>query len=170
MLKTNFTFNDKTYRHAMNGHESVLHCHHYMSLTTRLAEDFKEIGGVKILRETAEDSIRPLLDSYFKENHVTDPKERLRIGAEYYAVMGMGLMGIAGDENGGKAVLEHSHVDEGWIKKWGESNRFVNHFTCGFVAAIFAAAFDKKPRSYLGKEVSSIAVGDEKTVIAVKMA
>ena len=30
MLKMKFTFDDKTYRHAMNGHESVLHCHHYM--------------------------------------------------------------------------------------------------------------------------------------------
>ncbi len=170
MLKTKFTFNKKTYRHAMNGHESVLHCHHYMSLTTKLAEDFKDIGGVRILRESAEDSVRPLLDSYFEENAISSPEKRLELGAEYYAVMGMGLMRISGDGKSGKAILEHSHVDEGWVKKWGKSEQFVNHFSCGFVAAVFSAAFDKPARSYLAEEIASIAMGDEKSVIAVSMA
>jgi len=170
MLKTNFTFDGKTYRHAMNGHESVLHCHHYMSLTTKLAEDFSDIGGVQILRESAEDSIRPLLDSYFKENGITSPEERLKLGAEYYGVMGLGLMDISGDEKTGKALLRHSHVDEGWVKKWGKSDKFINHFSCGFVSAIFAAAFDCPARSYQAEELSSIAVGNEKSVIAVAKA
>ena len=170
MLKTNFTFDPKTYRHAMNGHESVLHCHHYMSLTTKLAEDFDDIGGTRILKESAEDSIRPLLDSYFKENGVSSPDERLKIGAEYYAVMGLGLMEISGDEKTGKAILKHSHVDEGWMKKWGKSDKFINHFTCGFIAAVFAAAFDSPARSYQAEELSSIAVGNEKSVIAVAKA
>ena len=39
-LDVKFTFDDKSYRHYMNGHESVLHCHHYMTLTTKMAEDF----------------------------------------------------------------------------------------------------------------------------------
>jgi hypothetical protein len=170
MLKMKFTFDDKTYRHAMNGHESVLHCHHYMSLTTKLAEDFNDIGGVRILRETAEDSIRPLLDSYFSENGVTSPDERLKLGAEYYAVMGMGLMDVTGNDKSGKVVLKHSHVDEGWIKKWGKSKTSINHFTCGFVAAVFGAAFDRPPRSYQAEEISSIATGNEESVIAVRRA
>jgi hypothetical protein len=167
MLKTNFTFDGKTYRHTMNGYESVLHCHHYMSLTTKLAVDFDDIGGVRILRESAEDSIRPLLDSYYKENGITKAEDRLQIGADYYAVMGLGLMEISGDEKSGKAVLTHSHVDEGWIKKWGKSDKFINHFSCGFISAVFAATYDSPARSYQAEELSSIAVGNEKSVIAV---
>jgi hypothetical protein len=170
MLNMKFTFDDKTYRHAMNGHESVLHCHHYMSLTTKLAEDFRDIGGVRILRESAEDSIRPLLDSYFKENSVTSPNDRLKVGAEYYSVMGLGLMDITGDEKSGKVTLKHSHVDEGWVKKWGKSDKFINHFTCGYVAAVFAATFGKPARSYQVEEESSIAAGDEVSVISVAQA
>jgi len=170
MLKTNFTFDKKTYRHAMNGHESVLHCHHYMSLTSKLAEDFNDIGGVRILRESAEDSVRPLIDSYCKENGITKPEERLQVGAEYYAVMGLGLMEISGDEKSGKVTLKHSHVDEGWVKKWGKSDKFINHFSCGFVSAVFAAAFNSPPRSYQAEETASIALGDEKSVIAVSKA
>jgi hypothetical protein len=170
MIKTEFTFDDKTYRHSLNGHESVLHCHHYMGLTTKLAEDFDSVGGTQILKETAEDTIRPMLDTYFQENGVNDTAERLSLGAEYYAVMGMGLMTVSGDEQSGKAVLTHSHVDEGWVKKWGKADRFINHFTCGFVAAIFAAAFDAPSRSYQTEEKTSIAVGNNETVIAVNRA
>jgi len=169
-MKTKFTFDNKTFRHSMNGHESVLHCHHYMSLTTKLAEDFSDIGGTQILSESAEDSIRPLLDSYFEENTVSSPEERLKIGAEYYSVMGLGLMDISGTEKSGKAILKHSHVDEGWTKKWGKSDRFINHFSCGFIAAVFAAAYGRPARSYLAEEISSIAMGDEKSVIAVSPA
>ncbi len=170
MLKVDFTFDDKTYRHAMNGHESVLHCHHYMSLTTKLAEDFADVGGVRILREVAEDSIRPLLDSYHQTHRVPTGDERLEVGREYYSVMGLGEMEISGDETGGQVKLHHSHVDEGWIKKWGKHDRFVNHFSCGFAAAVFAAAFDRPARSYLAKEKASIVIGDEMTVIAVTQA
>lgn len=169
-MKTDFSFDDKTYRHALNGHESVLHCHHYMSLTTKLAEDFDDVGGTRILKETAEDSIRPMLDSYFKDNNVSSPEERLKIGAEYYAVMGLGLMDISGSEQSGKVTLKHSHVDEGWVKKWGKADKCVNHFTCGFAAAVFAAAFNVPARSYQAEEKTSIAVGNNETVIDVSKA
>ena len=167
MLKMKFTFDDKTYRHAMNGHESVLHCHHYMSLTTKLAQDFNDVGGVRILRETAEDSIRPLLDSYFSENGVTSPDERLKLGAEYYAVMGMGLMDVTGNDKSGKVVLKHSHVDEGWIKKWGKRDKPVNFITCGYIAGVFAAVFDRDPRTYLVGETDSIVTGADRSKFQV---
>lgn len=169
-MKTDFSFDDKTYRHALNGHESVLHCHHYMSLTTKLAVDFDDVGGTRILRESAEDSIRPMLDSYFKDNNVSNPEDRLKVGAEYYRVMGLGLMDVSGNEQSGKVTLKHSHVDEGWVKKWGKSDKFVNHFTCGYAAAVFAAAFDAPARSYQTEEKTSIAVGNNETVIAVSKA
>ena len=170
MLKVNFTFDEKTYRHAVNGHESVLHCHHYMCLTTKLAHNFAVLGGVRILRETAEDSIRPLLDSYISENKVASPDERLNVGREYYSVCGMGQMEIIGDESGGQVKLSHSHVDEGWQKKWGKSDKPVNDFSCGFIAAIFAAASDKPARSYEAAEEKSMAAGESCSVITVKKA
>ena len=123
-LHVNHTFDENTYRHAINGHQFVLHCHHYMGLTTKLAEDFADIGGVRVLRETAEDSLRPIFDSYFREHGVSSPDDRLKIGAEYYAFMGLGAMTVSGTADGGEATLLHSHIDEGWLKKWGKSGRF----------------------------------------------
>ncbi len=99
-LKVDFTFDEKSYRHYMNGFLSVLHCHHYLCLTTKLAKDFDDIGGVRILTETAEDTIRPLFDDYISKNGVESFKERIMMGMEYYAIMGLGGMKVSANEQG----------------------------------------------------------------------
>ncbi len=166
-LKVDFTFDKNTYRHYMNGHMSVLHCHHYMSLTSKLAMDYNDLGGQRILMDATEDSMRPLFDDYIAKNAVTDAAARLNVGAEYYPVMGMGLMQVNGDANGGTVVLTRSHVDAGWIKKWGKQDKPVNYFTCGYIAAMFAAAFNKPARSYEVVETASIVKGDEQSRFTV---
>jgi len=77
-------------------------------------------------------------------------------------------MELSGSAAGGEAKLLHSHVDEGWIRKWGKHDKFINHFTCGYCAAVFAAAFDKPARSYQVSEQTSIVVGDDVSILAVK--
>jgi len=76
-IKVDFDFDNVTYRHFMNGFGTVFHCHHYMALTTKLAEDMSNVGGPRILRESTEDSIRPLFDDYFAKNGVSSTAERL---------------------------------------------------------------------------------------------
>jgi hypothetical protein len=169
-LEIKHTFDEKTYRHSINGHEFVLHCHHYMTLTTKLAEDFADLGAVQVLREATEDAIRPVLDSYFAEHGVTSAEERLSVGAEYYAFMGLGLMEVSGTARAGEVRLKHCHVDEGWIKKWGNHNKPINHFTCGFVAALFAAAFSRPARSFNVTETASIVMGAPESVLVASAA
>ncbi len=166
-LELKHTFDESTFRHSLNGHEFVLHCHHYMTLATKMAEDFADLGGPKILREVAEDTIRPVLDSYFRDHSVSAPADRLDIAGQYFTAMGLGLMDIKGDASGGEVKLPHSHVDEGWLKKFGAHDAPVNHFTCGFAAAVFAAAFDKPARAYQVVEKASLVMGAPATVLAV---
>ncbi len=151
-LEIKHTFDENTFRHFINGHGFVLHCHHYMSLTTKLAED----------------TIRPVLESYVKEKGITSPAERLQVGAEYYSFMGMGKMAVSGTSAGGEVKLAHSHVDEGWIAKWGKHDKPINHFTRGFVAAMFAVAFDKPARSFEVVETAAIVTGAPESVLSVK--
>lgn len=169
-LQIDHSFDDDTYRHSINGHQFVLHCHHYISLTSKMAEDFADIGGVRALTEATEDSFRPVFDSYFSQHSVADPGERLALGAEYFTFMGLGTMDLSGTADSGEVKLAHSHVDEGWVKKFGASDKPINHVTCGYVAALFAAAFDKPARSFNVTETSSIATGASEGVLAVKAA
>jgi hypothetical protein len=169
-LELKYTFDDDSYRHFLNGHEMVLHCHHYMTLTTKMAEDFADIGGPAVLQDVAEETIRPVLDSYIKEHAITDAEQRLAVGKEYYAVMGLGLMEVTGSAEGGEVRLPHSHLDEGWIKKWGQRDKPVNYFTRGYVAAMFAAAYERPPGSYEVTETASIVTGEETSILVVKPA
>lgn len=158
-MNVEFTFDDGTFRHFMNGHLAVMHCHHYMALTTKLATEFADCGAEQILSETTEDSIRPLLDDYFRKHGTAQGTDRLKIACEYYSVMGLGRLELSGDATGGEVTLLRSHVDEGWVKKFGNAREPVNFVTRGYAAAAFASAYDKPPRSYGAKEVSSIAMG-----------
>lgn len=169
-LDVKHTFDEDTYRHSLNGHQFVLHCHHYMSLTTKMAEDFADLGGPRVLREVAEDSVRPVLDDYFKTKDLAGSEERLEAGAEWFSFMGMGQMSASGGADGGEVKVPHSHVDEGWVKKFGKHDRPINHFTCGYAAALFGAAFDKPARSFEVTETSSIVMGASETVLQVKPA
>lgn len=158
-LELTHTFDDKNYRHFLNGFNMVLHCHHYMSLTTKLAEDFNDIGGTRILAETAEDSIRPILDNYVTTHAVAAGDARLKMGAEFFSVMGMGKMEASGTAGSGTVSLSRSHVDQGWIKKWGNHTKPINHFTRGYIAAMFAAAYDKPARSFIVRETEAMVTG-----------
>jgi len=169
-IDVTFDYDKDTYRHTMNGHESVMHCHHYMSLTTKLAEQHAKAGGTTALATSAEDSIRPLMDDYFKEHGVKTPEDRLAVGCAYYAVMGLGKMKATGTTDGGNVTLERSHVDEGWVQKWGKHDRPVNHVTRGFVAAMFASTFDAPARGFAVTETASIVTGSSTSAFSVERA
>ena len=89
------------------------------------------------------------------------------MAAEFYSVMGMGKMEASGSADSGKVTLSRSHVDQGWMKKWGNSAKPVNHFTRGFIAAMYAAAFDKPARSYAVTETEAIVTGKPASAFAI---
>ena len=161
-------FDSKACRHYLNGKLNVLHCHHYATLYTQLADDCTMLDAKKLLAECAEDAFYAALSSYYDTHGLTSIEDRVAIAEEYYAVTGLGKMGVKflGVE-GGAVELVHSHVDEGWIKKWGERAEPVNFITNGYIAALFAAVLDKQPRSFDVKETGSIVSGADKSEFVV---
>ena len=55
--------------------------------------------------------------------------------------------------------MDNSHVDEGWIKKWGNRDKPVNFIGQGYVAAALAAIYDLPAGSYDVYETQSIVSG-----------
>ena len=151
-------------RHYLNGVCSVLHCHHYATLFTQLAADAVDFQGVKHLVETAEDTFYEVLNAYFKEKNVVDLAQKIEIARQYWSAVGMGLIRFTGI---GKyevtAEMEYSHLDEGWLKKWGGNDKPVNFFSVGFVAAVAALVNGKPPRSFQTRETQGLVCGDAKS-------
>jgi len=157
-------FDPVTCRHTMNGWCSVLHCHHYSALYTQLADDCGFMDAKKLLAEVSEDNFYTMLVSYFEDHNIEKVEDRISIAEQYYAAVGLGKLEVvfAGTESA-EALLHHSHVDEGWKKKWGKRDKPVNFITCGYFAALLAATFDRSPRTFVVKETESIISGAERS-------
>ena len=153
---------------ATDGQTLVLHCHHFASLTTQLANDCTFLDGKKLLAECAEDAFYTVLSDHYRQKNVTDLRKRIETAERYFAECGLGKLKVnyAG-LCAGEVELKHSHVDEGWVKKWGVTSKPVNHIGCGYVTALFSAVFDRPKRSYVAKERHSIACGDDVSIITV---
>jgi hypothetical protein len=167
-FNVDFTFDEKSYRHYLNGQAVVMHSHHYLALLTKLAEDLDDINGPQILADTVEDSMRAIFEDYFQEHAISDPKQKAEVCTGYFSSFGLGKMTLGGNEECGEAKLSRSHLDEGWLKKWGAHHKPINHFTRGYVAAVFAAVFNRPTRSYLVTETVSMAAGEEQGVFVAK--
>ncbi|HEY3281603.1 MAG TPA: hypothetical protein VGN26_04965 [Armatimonadota bacterium] len=155
-------FNPKSCERRLNGETMVMHCHHYMSLCTQLADDCGMVDGKALLAESSEDVFHGILKRYYEAQGVTALADRIAIAEQYYAVAGLGQLKVtcAGSDSG-EVELPYSHVDEGWVRKFGRREAPVNFVTQGYVAGLFAALFDESPRPYLVLETQSIVSGAE---------
>ncbi len=169
-MKLDFTLDNQTFRHYLNGHAVVMHSHHYLALITKMVDEMSDLGGPQILADTVEETMREIFDDYIKNNNLTSPQDRCNVGREYFSVFGLGKMIISGNENGGEVRLSHSHIDEGWKRKWGNSDKPLNYFTRGYIAAMFGSAFNRPLKSYVVTETASIAAGDSESKFVVKTA
>lgn len=169
-LKLDFTFDDKNYRHFLNGHAVVMHSHHYLALITKLAEDLGDIGGPQILADTVEDTMLAMFLDYFQQNGISSAEEKAQICIEYFSTFGLGKMTINPKGDGGEAELSRSHIDEGWLLKWGNHQKPINHLTRGYVAAAFAAIFDRPARSFSVTETAGMVTGEDQSVFVAQAA
>ena len=163
------SFDTETCRHTANGNTVVLHCHHYASLYCQLADDAAELfDGKSLLRKAAEMSFYPILVGYFKKHGVSDLSKRLALAEEYWRTSGMGLLKF---DRVGKmsatAHMDHSHVDRGWILKWGNRDEAVNFIGQGYLSAVLAAVYDLPLESYFTNETDSIVSGSPESYFTI---
>lgn len=167
-LKVKHTFDPIRDRHYLNNVMSVFHCHHYTTLYTQLAEDADFIDGKKILFDVAEENFYKVLKAYYEENCIKNIEDQIKIAEDYWAFVGMGNVKITAFGNAiGFAEMSHSHLDSGWIKKWGKSTKPINHITRGFLAAVWSLVNDELLKTYDVTEVDSIAMGSEKSTFQI---
>ena len=161
------TFDPARARQMLNGTATVFHCHHYSTLFTQLADDAKAWGGAMLLAKSAEEFTFSELTSYFKEHRIDATADRLAVAESYYGFVGLGALKIQFDGQAGTAEMSHSHVDEGWIKKWGKRDRPVNFIGQGFISGACAAVYDSAPGAFDVNETQSIVSGNATSKFAI---
>jgi hypothetical protein len=161
-------FDRRRCRQIADGHTVVMHCHHSATLITRLAIDCAMLDGKKLIAQCAEDVFYKVLVGYCRRHDITGLRERVKVAERYFAEAGLGKLVVqCAGHTTGEVVLEHSHVDEGWKKKWGVSSHPVNHLGRGYISAMFSVIFDRPTRTYEAIEQQSIACGADHSFITV---
>lgn len=155
------TFNKNNNRHYLNNWCTVLHCHHYATLMTQLALYADQFKGEQILKQTSEDVFYAVLADYFSGNDIQKKEDKVSIARDYYRFIGMGLIDFVETGNTIQAKMEYSHIDEGWLKKWGNYKKPVNIITRGFIEAVAAHIGLKTPSRIEIEETKSLCRGDD---------
>lgn len=151
----------------VNDEPSVLHCHHYATLFTKVALDQREHGGPRLLAESSEEAFFLVLTKYFIKHGIRPVSERTSAAEELCGLVGLGSLKFDIGAGGGSARMPHAHVDEGWLKKWGKSDEVVNFIGHGYLAAACSAIFEKPMRSYRVEETASIVKGDSESKFTI---
>lgn len=164
-LTVDHRFDPKACRHTVNGEAYVLHCHHYATLYCQLADDAELFDGKALLRKSAELAFHPVLAKIFADQDATSAEDRVELARQYWKFVGMGTVEF--DRIGPMAAvvrMPSSHVDAGWIKKWGKREKPVNFIGQGFVAAAAAAILGLPAGSFAVSETESLVAGAEASV------
>lgn len=169
VLKLEHIFDPQSCRHFLNGETVVTQCHHYTALFIQLIFDTSElIDSAKFMVESSEDNFYNTFEKIFSSYTELSLKDKISLAEQYYSMTGLGKMKVIYcGESGGEVILTHSHVDEAWIKKWGNYNKPINFITQGLISALFASIYNKNIRSYHVREEESIVCGDEKSKFTV---
>lgn len=155
-------------RHYVNGQTTVLHCHHYSTLYAQLADDATLFDGKSILRNTTEHTFFNTLTRYCTDKQITSREDRINACEQYWAWSGMGDLTLTSwSETGGRAEMSRSHLDEGWIRKWGKRPEPVNFITQGYLAAAWSVIGGHPEGTYQVNETASIVAGAEKSIFSV---
>lgn len=162
-------FDSSKFRHYINGINSVMHCHHYASLYSQLADDAGDLfNGPGILHDSARESFYPVLLEYFEKHQIDKLDDRINIIEQFWSYSGMGSLLITNPSTeNGAAEMPFSHVDSGWIKKWGNRDQPVNFITQGYLAAAFAAIHNMPSGSFKVTEIQSIVTGAKKSLFTI---
>jgi len=168
-LKTERKFDTSQFRHYINDWNSVMHCHHYAALYTQLADDAGDLfDGHGLLYAAAEGSIYPVFNNYFSENNITEVDDRVAIIEQLMSFTGMGQLKITNPSStAGTAEMPQSHVDSGWIKKWGNREKPINSICCGYLAAAFSALHNLPEGSFTVTETQAIVTGADKSIFTI---
>ncbi|MFH0733281.1 MAG: hypothetical protein V2B16_01325 [bacterium] len=157
-LKYDHFYDQKNKQHYLNGTLIVLHCHHYTALYTQLALDANE---TELLKETARDSFRKMLNTYLKKYYTGNSiREIMELCCQYHSILGLGQMKVIFlGEDSGEVEMVASHVDEGWKKKFGIYDRPINYISAGFIEAMFEVVLGTNPKEFSAIETQSIVMG-----------
>lgn len=157
-------FDEAEGRRYMGDCWTSIHSHHYMVLYTQLADDAVDFNGTYHLTKAAEETFFDVLSRRFKNQGVETLAEKVALAEHYWSSVGMGQLKFEGvGKYAVTAEMTESHLDRGWIEKFGKSRKPINFIAQGFMAAASALFLGRPASSFRVQETQSIASGQPRS-------
>jgi hypothetical protein len=167
-----FNINDYKFDEEHNyleigGEAMIFHCHHYITNLQRTIMDADYIESSKFLIGSAADSIYHQLTNLCKDLNLEESKQ---MAQDIYKTFGYGLIDLSCmDENGCELKTTKSFFSKTWFEKFGKSDKTIDYYTTGFLAATYAVLYKKELKDIYAKQTTCMACGDDINTHVIKL-
>ncbi len=140
-----------------------LHCHHFNCGLLKGLEELKGIDGLSLFVKTTEEIYCQSFSEYLQRHQELETlDDKLQAAAEMYYAFGYGILDLSAlNERGGFAKAKSSYYVTAWLAKYGRRHSPVCFFTCGFIAGILEAIFNRSLGSYKVEEINCLIMGSD---------
>jgi len=159
-----FNINDYKFDEEHNyleigGEAMIFHCHHYITNLQRTILDAEYIDSALFLIGSAADSVYIQLSNLCDGLDIQESKQ---MAQDIYKCFGYGLIDLTlMDENGGVITTKKSFFSKTWMMKFGESQKPVDYYTAGFLAATYAVLYKKELKNVQCVQTTCLSCGAE---------
>jgi hypothetical protein len=155
----NYPYDEKHNCHVVAGEAMIFHCHHYLNYLQRSILDADYIESRPFLIGSAADAVFYQLKNLCQGLSVEESKT---MAADVYKTFGYGLIDLSDmNENGVTVRTFKSYHSKTWLMKFGRSNKPVDYYTSGFIAAAFAVIYQRPLSEIQVEQTTCIACGAE---------
>lgn len=139
------------------GEAMIFHCHHYINYLQRSILDAEYIESHLFLIGSAADAVYNQLSSLCKDLDVESSK---RLAEQMYKAFGYGLIDLSSmNENGIELQSDKSFFSKTWQMKFGPSQKPVDYYTTGYLAASYAVIYHKPLNEIQATQTECMACG-----------
>ena len=167
-----FDINEYKFNEAYNyleigGEAMIFHCHHYVINLQKTILDVEYIQGKLFLIGSAADAVYCQLTNLCDGLSIDESK---KMAEDIYKTFGYGLVDLSSmDENGIELSTSNSFFSKTWQEKFGESDKPVDYYTSGFLAAVYAVLYKKELKNIYADQIECMTCGDDQNSFIVTL-
>ena len=152
---------------AIGGEMMTFHCHHYLTSLQKTLYDAEYMDGFMMMASCSADSVYYQLSNLCQDLDINDSK---KVAQDIYKTFGNGLIDLtAMDENGAKIKTTKSILSKTWMIQFENSDRPVDPYATGFIAAAYAVIYKKELKDLNISQTTEMASGDAFNTHVVKL-
>jgi len=151
----------------IGGESMMYHCHHYLTNLQKTIYDAEYLDAFMLMASCAADAVQYQLANLCEGLSIEESKQ---VAQESYKVFGNGLVDLSFmNENGIELTTTKSISSKTWQMQFGESNKPVDPYTTGFLAAAYAVIYKKDLKDLHIAQTTEMASGDAFNTHIIKL-